>query len=151
LFLESHAMSRREGTRSASARADEERVPCCASPAGESPVPVSAGAPGSRSQAEGEILPSRAGRREPIQSEALRREQERGPQHEVNPAASTDSRWGSRAAHVAAKATLDASAPEHASSSSGVRGAARVQGEARNTRGPSASPPSRQVASYKPK
>src|SRR5580658_5495729 len=34
---------------------------------------------------------------------------------------------------------------------SGVWGAARVEGEARNTRDPSASPPSRQVASYKPK
>jgi RNA-directed DNA polymerase len=34
---------------------------------------------------------------------------------------------------------------------SGVWGAARVEGEARNTRDPSASPPSRQVAWYKPK
>ena len=69
----------------------------------------------------------------------------------MNPAASTESQRGSRAAHVTAKAKLDAPAPERASGSSGVWGAARVQGEARNTRAPSASPPSRQVASYKPK
>jgi RNA-directed DNA polymerase len=89
---------------------------------------------------------SQAGRQEP-----LRRERARGPQHEVNPAASTELQRGSRAGHVTAKVTLDAPAPERASSPSGVGGAARVQGEARNTRDPSASPSSRQVASYKPK
>ena len=46
-------------------------------PAGESPVPVSAGAPGSRPQAGGETRPVRAGRQEPPN----RGEQQRGRQH----------------------------------------------------------------------
>jgi RNA-directed DNA polymerase len=41
--------------------------------------------------------------------------------------------------------------PKHPPSPSGVWGAARVQGEARNTGDPSASPQSRQGGSYKPK
>jgi hypothetical protein len=120
----------------------------CTSPAGASPARAGAGAPGSRPQAEGEIPPARAGRRKP-----LRREQERGPQHEVKPAASTDEQWGSRAEHVTAKATPDAlrSGGACAPGPSGVWGAARVQGEVRNTRGPSASPSSRQGGSHKPK
>ena len=72
----------------------------CVVPAGASPVRVSAEAPGSRPQAGGEILPAQAGCREP-----LRREQERGRQHEVNPGASKDKQWEGRAAHVTAKAT----------------------------------------------
>ncbi len=120
----------------------------CASPAGESPVPVSAEAPGSRSQARGEIPVSQAGRREP-----LRREQQRGPQHEVKLAASKEKQWGSRADHVAAKATLEAPGFGHkrASSLPGVRSAARVEGEVRNTGDPSPPPSSRQGGSYKPK
>src|SRR5271170_3338763 len=120
----------------------------CISPAGASPAPVGAGAPGSRPQARGEIPAVRAGRREP-----LRREQERGPQHEVKPAASSEKQWGSRAAHVTAKARSDAlrSGSARASGPSGVWGAARVQGEVRNTGGPSALPSSRQGGSYKPK
>src|SRR3984957_1909650 len=120
----------------------------CTSPAGASPARVGAGAPGSRRQVEGEIPPARAGRRKP-----LRREQERGPQHEVKPAASSEKQWGSRAEHVTARATPDAlrSGGARAPGPSGVRGAARVQGEVRNTRGPSASPSSRQGGSYKSK
>jgi RNA-directed DNA polymerase len=91
---------------------------------------------------------SQAGRREP-----LRREQERGPQHEVKPAASKEKQCESRADHFAAKATFAAPGSEQirASSLAGVWGAARVQGEERNTRGPSALPSSRQGDSYKPK
>ena len=117
-----------------------------ASPAGASPVPVSAGAPGSRPQAEGENPPSQAGCQKP-----LGREQERGPQHEVKPAASTQSQWGSRAAHVTAKATPGARKTGSAASPSRVWGAARVQGEARNTGDPSAQPQAGQGGSYKPK
>jgi hypothetical protein len=119
----------------------------CTSPAGGSPVPVGAGAPGSRPQARGEIPVARAGRRKP-----LRREQEHGPQRYVNPAASTEEQWRSRAAHVTAKAMSDAheSGVERASGPPGVRGAARVHGGVRNERGPSARPPSRQGVSYKP-
>ena len=90
---------------------------------------------------------TRAGHQEP-----LRREQERGPQHHVKPAASTDLQWGSRAAHVTAKATSIApqSGDARAMGSPGVGGAARVQGEERNTRGPSAQPASGHGGSYKP-
>jgi hypothetical protein len=119
----------------------------CTSPAGASPVRVSAGAPGSRPQARGEIPAARAGCRKP-----LRREQERGPQHEVKPAASSEEQRGSRAARFTAKATSDAlrSGSARASGPPGVWGAARVQGEVRNTRGPSAPPSSRQGGPYKP-
>jgi hypothetical protein len=89
---------------------------------------------------------SQAGRQKP-----LRREQERGPQHQVKPAASSELQSESRAAHVTAKATSVAPAPERATGLGGVWGAARVQGEARNTGGPSAPPPSRQGVSNKPK
>jgi hypothetical protein len=113
----------------------------CAFPTGGSPVPVGAEAPGSRPRAGGEIRPVQAGRREP----ARRRrpcsgEQQRGPQHEVKLAASTEEQSGSRAAHVTAKATSDVLVSERASGPGGVRSAARVEGEVRNTRDPSASP-----------
>jgi hypothetical protein len=137
-------MVRREGTDSAKRPGS---VSSCASPAGESPVPESAGAPGSRPRAGGESHASRAGRQEP-----LRREQERGPQHEVKPAASTEKQRGSRAAHVTAKATSTTGTPgQDVVDPSGVRGAARVQGDERNTRGPSALPSSRQGGSHKSK
>ena len=118
---------------------------CRAVPAGGSPVPVGAGAPGSRPPAAGESPRAEAGRQEP-----LRREQARGPQHQVKPAASTDEQSGSRAAHVTAKATITARESGWAGRSGGVEGAARDQGTARNTRGPSAQPQSRQSGSYKP-
>src|SRR5215210_3016782 len=72
----------------------------CTSPAGESPVLVIAGEPGSRSTAHAEMGGAEAGRRKP-----LRREQQRGPQHQVKSAASTHLQRESRAAHVMAKAT----------------------------------------------
>jgi RNA-directed DNA polymerase len=89
---------------------------------------------------------SQAGRQEP-----LRREQARRPQHEVKLAASIDEQPGSRAAHCSVKATLDALEPERVSSPGGVERAACVQGEMRNTEGPSVQPPSGQRVSYKPK
>ena len=145
-------MVRRDDRRSVRARARSESRSSCASPAGEEPVPVSAGAPGSRSQARGEIRVSRAGRRELAKRrESYSEEQVRGPQHEVKSAASTDEQSEGRAAHFTAKATRDARAPEHASRLGGVRDGARVQGEERNTRGPSALPSSRRGASHKPR
>jgi hypothetical protein len=125
---------------------------CCASPAGESPVPVGVGAPGSRPQAvEGE-LHARAGCQKPVRRRKPRSgEQARGPQHEVKPAASTDLQPAGRAAHVTAKATLLAQEPKRAGGCGGVWGAARVQGLERNVRGPSAQPESGQARSYKPK
>ncbi len=120
----------------------------CSSPAGASPASVSAGAPSSGPQARPETAVARAGCQEP-----LRREQVRGPQHEVKPAASTDSQPESRAAHVTVKATSPAprSGGVRAGGLGGVGGAARGHGEGRNTRGPSARPGSGQRGSHKPK
>ncbi len=89
-----------------------------------------------------------AGRQEP-----LRRKQQRGPQHEVKPAASTDLQRESRAAHVTAKAKFRTpqSGGTRERDLSGVWGAARVEGEVGNTRDPSARSLSRQGGSYKPK
>jgi len=119
----------------------------CSSPAGASPASVSAGAPSSRPQASREIAVARAGCRKP-----LRREPARGPQHQVKPAASTDLQPESRAGHVAVKAMSVAlqSGAVRAAGLGGVWGAARVQGDERNTRGPSARPGSGQSDSYKP-
>jgi hypothetical protein len=121
---------------------------CCTFPTGASPVSVSAGAPGSRSQASEETLVAQAGCRKP-----LRREQARGPQLNVKPAASIHLQPESRAAHVTAKAMFRTlpSGVVGARSLGGVGGAARVQGEVRNTRDPSARPESGQAGSYKPK
>ena len=109
----------------------------CASLAGESPVPVSVGAPGSRSPEPGEILEAEARRQEPVNNGR----QGRGPQHEVKLAASTEKQSGSRAAHVTAKATSSTRRSETIGEDSrGVWRAARVHGEARNTGDPSTQP-----------
>ena len=131
-------------------RRDDERARARSSrrssPAGGSPVSVSAGAPSSRSQARGETRVAQAGRQEP-----QRREPARGPQHEVKPAASTHLQPESRAGHVAAKAMFAVSqSGDHAADLGGVGGAARVQGDERNTRGPSARPGSGRRDAYKP-
>ena len=125
---------------------------CCACPTGESPVPVGVGAPGSRPQVvEGDLL-ARAGCQKPVRRRKPRSgEQARGPQHEVKPAASTDLQAAGRAAHVTAKATSPGRDPKRAGDCGGVWGAARVQGQVRNVRGPSARPESGQACSYKPK
>src|SRR5918995_3840897 len=116
------------------------------SPAGASPVSVSAGAPSSRPQAAGESPLARAGCQKP-----LRREPVRGPQHHVKPAASTDSQSESRAGHVTAKAmSAGSQSGDHLAGLGGVGGAARGHGGERNTRGPSAQPGSGQRGSYKP-
>lgn len=120
----------------------------CIKPSGASPVRVSDGAPGSRPQQAGENPSATAGRQEP-----LRREQERGPQHKVKPATSTDLQCGSRADHFTAKATpsADKSRIATAKGPTGVGGAARSQGLVRNTGDPSEQPESGQGRSYKPK
>jgi hypothetical protein len=83
--------------------------------------------------------------------EPLRRERARGPQLNAKPAASTQLQPESRAAHLTAKAMPAAhQSGICAAGLGGVRGAARVHGEERNTRGPSAQPASGQRGSYKP-
>ena len=54
-------MVRRDATTRGSRQGNGSEVARCASPAGESPVPVSAGAPGSRPQASGETPASERG------------------------------------------------------------------------------------------
>ena len=119
----------------------------CSTPAGGSPASVSAGAPSSRPQVRVEKRVAQAGCQKP-----LRREPARGPQHQVKPAASTDSQSESRAGHVAAKAmsATPQSGGARVAGLGGVEGAARVHGAERNTRGPSARPGSGQRGSYKP-
>ena len=82
-----------------------------------------------------------------------RREQEYGPQHQVNPTASSDLKWRSRADHVTVKAKSDAYKSETASAtgSSGVGGVARIQGGVRDAGDPSEQPQSGQGRAYKPK
>jgi hypothetical protein len=125
---------------------------CCASPTGESPVPVGVGAPGSRPQVVEGDLCARAGCQKPVRRRKPRSgEQARGPQHEVKPAASTQLQPAGRAAHVTAKATSSGQEPKRSDGCGGVWGAARVQGQVWNVRGPSARPESGQASSYKPK
>ena len=119
---------------------------------GVSPLPVSAGAPGSRSRVRGEIVGSQAGCQKPKRRKVRRDgEQARGPQHQVKPAASSDLRSESRAAHVTAKAMLVPPKPDGVTSFGGVGGVARVQRNVRNRRDPSDKSLSRQVEPYKPK
>ncbi len=120
--------------------------PRCIEPAGGSPAPVGAGAPGSRPRAGGEILLAQAGCRKP-----LWRERARGPQRCVNAAASTEEQRESRAAHVTAKARSCRPVPDRRQGLPGVWAVARAQGSIRNRRGPSAWPLSGQGVSYKPK
>jgi hypothetical protein len=125
---------------------------CCACPTGESPVPVGVGAPGSRPQVVEGDLRARAGRQKPERRREPRSgKQVRGPQHEVKPAASTDLQPAGRAAHFTAKAIPLAQEPKRAGGCGGVWGAARVQGQVWNVRGPSARPESGRASSYKPK
>jgi len=137
---------RRDANEGETSEEIERSLAHCTNPAGASPAPVGAEAPGSRSRARGESFASQAGRQEP-----LRREQQRGPQHEVKLAASKEKQSGSRAAHVTAKATSLALDSERADDPGGVRRAARVEGIVRDTGDPSAPPSSRQGSSYKPK
>src|SRR5687767_1695137 len=107
----------------------------CASPAGASPAAVSVGAPRSRSPESSESSKAEARRQEPVHSGR----QGRGPQHEVKLAASTDSQLGRRVDHLPTKATSSTRRSETIDEESrGVRSAARVHGEARNTGDPSA-------------
>jgi hypothetical protein len=145
-------MVRRDLMACLSASRGEKVITCCASPTGASPVPVSIGAPVSRPQVLEGDLRAGAGYHKPVGWHELHHgERTRGPQREVKPAASTQLQPGGRAAHVTAKATLSAGGPRPANSSGGVWGAARVSGEERNTRDPSARPSSWQGDSYKPK
>src|SRR3954451_5270338 len=122
-------MVRREGTAAGPAGSSaEEGVPSCTDPAGESPARVIAGEPGSRLQPGTERRPGQAERRKPIAAKAVGGEQQRGPQHEVKPAASSQEQSESRAEHVPVKAMQSAGKSGYAPSLGGVWGAARAEG-----------------------
>ena len=144
-------MVRREGRVEEIAEATAEAEPCCTCPAGESPVRVSAGAPGSRPAPEAERPTGEAWCRKPDAASAVGGKQQRGPQHEVKPAASSELQSESRAAHVTVKATSSARESGWAGGLGGVGGAARAEGEVRNTRDPSRLPTSGEGRAYKPK
>ena len=131
-------MVRREGTELEIAEATAEAGPCCIVPAGESPVRVIAGEPGSRPAPEVERPTGEAWCQKPSAAKAVHGEQLRGPQHQVKPAASTEKQSESRAAHVTAKATSSIRESGWMGPLGGVQGAAREEGTMRNTRGPSA-------------
>jgi hypothetical protein len=125
-----------------------EAVRCCTSLAGESPVRVSAGAPGSRIQLRLERSAT-----ERIVKSLARGSNEAGRNKVNAEQASTNYqpkgvREG-RAGHVAAKAMHSAAVPERAVGFPGVWAAACFEGEVRNTRDPSWQPSSGKDRAYK--
>lgn len=131
----------------------------CACPVGASPTPVGVGAPGSRVAVRSAEMPAaEADRRKPLRGEQpyLASSQAHrcggvGPQHQVKPAASSDSQSGSRAAHVTAKAMSTVLVPKRTVGPGGVWGAALAEGGVWNTGDPSSLPSSRRAVSYKSK
>ena len=113
----------------------------CTDPAGESPVRVIAGEPGSRHQPVGEIR--RAERC--VESLAYGGSEAAG-RNKVNASAPSDYQpkgvWERRAGHGAAKATHSVLVPERALGLPGVGAAARREGSVRNTRDPRRQPTS---------
>jgi hypothetical protein len=105
---------------------------CCACLAGESPVPASVGAPGSRPQAGKADLHAQAGCQTPAKRrEPMSGKQARGPQHVVKAAAFTHSQPAGRTAHFPARAIPQARGPKRACGCGGVGKAARVQAASR--------------------
>lgn len=142
---------RDDAVKEPSAEARGEATSCCTVPAGESPAGVIAGEPRSRPAPEAETPTGEAWCRKPLAAKTAGGEQQRGPQHQVKPAASSEEQSESRAEHVAAKATRSAGKSGYAPSLGGVEGAARAEGAERNTRDPSAQPTSGKDRPYKPK
>src|SRR6476660_7866351 len=124
-------MVRREGMPEELAGSCAEGTPCRTPPAGESPARVDAGVPGSRPPPEAERPTGEARCQKPSGAKAAGGEQQRGPQHQVKPAAPSEKQAESRAEHVPAKATPAARESGWAVSLGGVRGAARAEGEVR--------------------
>jgi RNA-directed DNA polymerase len=144
-------MVRREGTAAGPAgRSAEEGVPCCTCPAGESPVPVSAGAPGSRLPCADEIPSTKRSVESPRQegSNEAGRNQVKAAQASsyCQPKGDRERRAG----HTAAKADAQRPGnPERALGLPGVLAAARFEGEVRNTRDPSGQPTLGKDRTYK--
>lgn len=144
-------MVRRVGTSSISAEeAAGEGVPCCTCPAGESPVPVSAGAPGSRLPCAEETPPTKRSVESPRQegSNEAGRNQVKAEQasSDYQPKGDRERRAGHAAAKADAQRPGD---PEGALGLPGVVAAARFEGEVRNTRDPSSQPTSGKDRTHK--
>src|ERR1700691_5549190 len=128
-MLGSLTMVRREDPRPAEGRPTAQVGSRCTTPAGGSPVRVIAGEPGSRPAPEVERLTGEAWCRKPSVAKASGGEQQRGPQHQGKPAASSETQSESRAQHVGAKATSTARESGWVEGLGGVEGAARAEGE----------------------
>ncbi len=144
------AMVRRDDSKPPEGRPTERAESRCACPAGESPARVIAGEPGSRPAPETERPTGEAWCRKPFAAQAVGGERQRGPQHQVKPAASSDLQSERRAEHVAAKATSPRRESGWRGGLGGVWGAARAEGQVWNTRDPSAQPTSGEDRPYKP-
>jgi hypothetical protein len=95
------------------------RLDCCGRPVGESPVRVSAGAPGSRPRFVGEIRRAERASRASLEGASTR----------AATAASSNTQSGSRAVHVAVKAmSASPGSGSGAVGPCGVREVARVHG-----------------------
>ena len=141
---------RREGKAEEIAEATAEAESCCTVPTGESPVAVIAGEPRSRLAPAAQKPSGEAQCQKPPGPKGAGGEQQRGPQHQVKPAASSEKQSESRTEHVAVKAMSSARESGWVEGLGGVRGAARVEGAMRNTRDPSAQPTSGKDRPYKP-
>ena len=144
-------MVRRDGTEQRAAQAAEVAVPCCVTPAGASPVPVSAGAPGSRLACCAEETPPT---KPSVKSPQEEGSNEAGRNQVKAEQASSDYQPKGdrerRAGHVAAKAYAQCSAkPDGTLGLPGVVAAARFEGGTRNTRDPSRQPTSGKDRAYK--
>jgi RNA-directed DNA polymerase len=142
-------MVRREGTAEERASASDKAEPCCATPTGESPARVIAGEPGSRVQSRVERrVTERAVKSLERGSNEAGRNQVKAEQASSHYQPKGD--WESRAGHAAAKADEQRPvSPDRALGLPGVLAAARFEGDARNTRGPSAQPTSGKPRTYK--
>ena len=144
-------MVRRDGRAEEVAQATDAVEPCCTTPAGESPVPVNAGAPGSRLPCVAEETPPT---KRSVESPRQEGSNEAGRnQLKAVQASSQNQPKGDRerrAGHAAAKADAQRpGGPERALGLPGVVAAARFEGEARNTRDPSGQPTSGKDRAYK--
>jgi hypothetical protein len=142
---------RRDDPKPSVGRPSEGAGSSCIVPVGESPARVIAGEPGSRPPPEVERPTGEAWCQKPSAAKAVGGEQQRGPQHQVKPAASSDEQFESRAEHATAKAKSPVRESGWTGGLGGVWGAARAEGEVQNTRDPSARPTSGEGHPYKPK
>lgn len=121
---------------------------CCTCPAGESPVRVGVGAPGSRVQSRSERMVAER------TVESLARGSNEAGRNEVNAEQASSKYqpkgvWEGRARHVGAKAMHSVLVPKRALGFPGVVAVACFEGKVRNTRDPSWRPALGKDRAYK--